>query len=444
MQNQGNLESTSLASLLRTMQQERATGTLALADEERQCALYFLFGHLFHAAGDAGQEGEAAVLDALRWEQGTFTFDPRAKLPPEETINSSTGDLLAEWERRQVVAAAEQAAGAEIEEEPAAAVPTEPLSWPVPVAAELRSAPAREEAAERAAATVRTEEPAGRSWREIPRPTLAVPPAVTAMEEPVTHPTRPAGTPPAPVPTSAAPPPLTAAAPSFTSRPTAAAPAGAVGPQLRVLLPLPAGNSVHEGLKATFVDFPRMLRTVSDDGVTGYVRLREAQGIAGHLLFLDGAILAAQLATGTTVLSGAEALRSMSREVTSGRGLIDVVTLEPGTAESLGTLVGAPARFTGLPARFINFTSLLEFLAEDRTTGAVLAVTPEATGILLLRDGDNVGTYTSGAASLVPDSGPVADLCGQRDARIEVLSAAAGTASRPLDLSVIEPAAPAR
>ncbi len=437
MQNQGSLESTTLASLLRTMQQERATGTLALADEEHRCSLYFLFGHLFHAAGEDGQEGESAVLEALRWTQGTFTFDPRAKLPPEETINSSTGDLLAEWERRQVVAAAEASAAAEIEEEPAAAVPAAPVSWPAPVAAEFREGTAREEAPERAVASVRTEEPAGRSWREVPRPTLAAPPPIGAAAP--ASPPRPLAVPAPGAAISTPPPPPRSAAPPTPATTTA----GAVGPQGRVLLPLPAGTPVHEGLKATFVDFPRMLRTVSEDGVTGYVRLREAQGIAGHLLFLDGAILAAQLATGTTVLGETEALRSMAREVTSGRGLIDVVTLEPGTAESLGTLVGAPARFTGLPARFINFTSLLEFLAEDHTTGAVLAITPEATGILLLRDGVNVGTYTSTAANLVADPGPVADLCGQRETRIEVLSASGG-ANRPLDLSVIEPAAPAR
>src|ERR1700737_4143856 len=81
------------------MQSERATGTLSVTNGGDSCSLYFLFGHLFHAAGDTGQ-GEEAVIDALGWHDGQFTFDPRAKLPAEETIKPATGDLLAEAERR--------------------------------------------------------------------------------------------------------------------------------------------------------------------------------------------------------------------------------------------------------------------------------------------------------------------------------------------------------
>ncbi|MFN2568445.1 MAG: DUF4388 domain-containing protein, partial [Candidatus Dormibacteria bacterium] len=104
MQAQGSLTDTNLASLLQTMQSERATGTLSLEDSE-QCALYFLFGHLFHAAG-AGGQGEDVVIKALAWREGSFRFDPRAKLPAEETIKSPPSDLIGRAERRQREAAA--------------------------------------------------------------------------------------------------------------------------------------------------------------------------------------------------------------------------------------------------------------------------------------------------------------------------------------------------
>src|SRR5437899_438270 len=83
------------------MQSERATGTLSLEQGGEQCSLFFLFGHLFHATGDLGQ-GEEAVVNALGWTDGNFTFDPRAKLPAEETIKAATSELLQEAERRHV------------------------------------------------------------------------------------------------------------------------------------------------------------------------------------------------------------------------------------------------------------------------------------------------------------------------------------------------------
>src|ERR1700758_4919126 len=96
------------------MQSERATGTLSVASGDASCSLYFLFGHLFHAAGDLGQ-GEEAVISALSWKDGQFTFDPRAKLPAEETIKSATTELLAEAERRQPVGAPSNGSGRSLE-----------------------------------------------------------------------------------------------------------------------------------------------------------------------------------------------------------------------------------------------------------------------------------------------------------------------------------------
>src|ERR1700730_4285228 len=88
VQTQGSLQESSLASLLQTMQTERATGALAIESADESASLYFLFGHLFHAAGPGGQ-GEDVVIHALGWQAGNFKFDPRAKLPPEETIKAS-------------------------------------------------------------------------------------------------------------------------------------------------------------------------------------------------------------------------------------------------------------------------------------------------------------------------------------------------------------------
>ena len=94
MQTQGSLRDGGLATLLQSMQAERATGTLTIDNGGDNCSLYFLFGHLFHASGPGGQ-GEEVVIDARGWDDGSYQFDPRAKLPAEETIKASPAELIA-------------------------------------------------------------------------------------------------------------------------------------------------------------------------------------------------------------------------------------------------------------------------------------------------------------------------------------------------------------
>ena len=55
MQTQGSLHDGGLATLLQSMQAERATGTLTIDNGGDSASLYFLFGHLFHASGAGGQ-----------------------------------------------------------------------------------------------------------------------------------------------------------------------------------------------------------------------------------------------------------------------------------------------------------------------------------------------------------------------------------------------------
>src|SRR6202048_2549603 len=97
----GSLDSTPLLSLLQSMQAQRATGTLQVRNGGEAYSLFFLFGHLFHAFGD-GSQGEDAVFTPLAWRQGDYSFDPKSKLPTEETITAPTADILAEAKRRGV------------------------------------------------------------------------------------------------------------------------------------------------------------------------------------------------------------------------------------------------------------------------------------------------------------------------------------------------------
>ena len=94
MQSHGSLAEVPLRSLLESAQGERSTGTLTVRNGNGQStSLYFLFGHLFHAQGD-GKAGDDAVVSALRWTRGDFEFDPKAKLPADETVKAGIPELV--------------------------------------------------------------------------------------------------------------------------------------------------------------------------------------------------------------------------------------------------------------------------------------------------------------------------------------------------------------
>jgi hypothetical protein len=105
--NRGTLNQTPLLTLLQSKQAQRATGTLQVRNGGEAYSLFFLFGHLFHAYGN-GSQGEEAVFTPLAWRQGDYSFDPKSKLPTEETITAPTADILAEAKRRGVPGAEPQ------------------------------------------------------------------------------------------------------------------------------------------------------------------------------------------------------------------------------------------------------------------------------------------------------------------------------------------------
>ena len=140
MQSHGSLAEIPLRSLLESAQGERSTGTLTLRDGNGEsAALYFLFGHLFHAEGN-GKAGDDAVITALGWTRGEFEFDAKAKLPADETVRAGIPDL---------VHAAEAAPREAPAEAPAPAPAPAPPQGPGPEAhAERREQSAQDKKAE--------------------------------------------------------------------------------------------------------------------------------------------------------------------------------------------------------------------------------------------------------------------------------------------------------
>jgi len=408
------LHESDLASLLQTMQSERATGTLTLEDGADNCSLFFLFGHLFHATAPDG-DGEDVVLRALSWHEGNFRFDPRAKLPAEETIKSSPAELIS---------AAEGAAEAPVAVASASVAPSlraiegqagstgggampEPSIWspaasiPEPTAESQGSwgTPRPEEGSH--AAGIDAAWTAGKPSEET------VPVYAPAEFSPSYVPAEPA-----PVAVTG----QSAAAGRSSAR--GGAPASAPQATQVGSLPIPTGHVQYEGLKSAFVDFPRLLRTLRTDRHTGFIRLITGSD-SGVLLFRDGELVEAEAGQDGSA-HGEEAFVIFRRQMDTGEGLLDVVEIDSDTVTSIARLLTGPPLFAGLLARFVNFPALLEYLAEEKLDGSVIVVGGSQTGVILLKEGGVLAAYTADSPSPQTGTDEVAALASERPARIEV------------------------
>ncbi|MBV8528063.1 MAG: DUF4388 domain-containing protein [Candidatus Dormibacteraeota bacterium] len=436
MQTQGSLSDGGLGALLETMQAERATGTLAIQNGSDSCSLYFLFGHLFHASGPSGQ-GEEVVVNALGWHEGSFQFDPRAKLPAEETIKSSPAELIAAADARSA------AHGTPYPGESSYYTPstsTEPdrrpafepyVGSPVPSTPEPDYAGAGSGLASWAAtqdSAVEAPPPEPVTY-SAPEPEAPVKPALTpAPLTPKTFPT------PAPYSSSSSPSTYTPPADRSYSPPAdrnyTPAPAAASTPSMAagaydavtgpVFYPLPAGRPHYEGLKSAFVDFPRLLRTLRNDRHTGYVRLSGGTAhYSGFILLHEGRVLEA-LCSNTEVTQGETAFLHLRRHMDDGDGVIDVVELDGTIVDALARLNTGRPLFVGLLGRFVNVDALLEYLHEERLDGSVIVSTNDGLAIVLLSEGGVLGSYTDTQRRLDQTTGPAAALARDKSSRIDV------------------------
>jgi hypothetical protein len=331
------------------MQAQRATGTLQVRNGGEAFSLFFLFGHLFHAYGN-GSQGEEAVFEPLAWRQGDYTFDPKSKLPTEETITAPTADILAEAKRRGVPGASDNG-----------------------TVAAARSAPS-------------------------PAQTPAATAAPQVSERPVVSQQQPA--------------------PAAQPQPTPDD-----GPPATELYPLPVGKLVYESLKTAFVDFPKLLRSLSADHLTGYLRLTGAAS-RGMILFYQGSLIESFYDGGAVVSTGRTAFSLFKNDVDRGEGSMDVIELSAEVVTAIYQLLTAPTILQGLLARFVDVRALLQYLQEEKIHGSLLVRAPDEMGIVLLRDGVLLGAFTRGQPQLMQDPEIVTRLCADSKTRIEVKAVA--------------------
>jgi hypothetical protein len=398
-------------SLLEAAQAERATGTLTLRHNGAGATtLYFLFGHLFHALGE-GAAGDDAVVSALAWADGDFDFDAKAKLPADETVRSSIPELI---ERSSATSAPRPAASP------------------------------RSEA---------TQRPAGSSRRSQTAAAAATPPPSPPQDAAWAPPDTASSTAPAPAFNSAAH--QGAVAPGVPAAGAAAAPADAQRGQMtpagwrrffkqrpkprhgREPVPVPAGQTMYESLKTSFVDFPRLITTLEREGHTGYVRLL-TENANGLIYFREGTVLECVYDAGEDPNPelGKQALIHFNEEVGRGQGILDVVGLTPELVDGLFELTVAHPVYTELYASWVDVPALLRFLDERRLTGTLNVRSTAGTGVIILKEGKLAGAYTSESREVAERADGVLALCHDPGAMIEV-KARTEMRHEPLDVGDI-------
>jgi hypothetical protein len=195
------------------------------------------------------------------------------------------------------------------------------------------------------------------------------------------------------------------------------------GPPATELYPLPVGKLVYESLKTAFVDFPKLLRSLSSDRLTGYLRLT-GQASRGMILFYQGSLIESFYDGGAVVSTGRTAFSLFKNDVDRGEGSMDVIELSAEVVTAIYQLLTAPTILQGLLARFVDIRALLGYLQDEKIHGSLLVRAPEEMGIVLLRDGQLLGAFTRGQPQLVQDPEIVTSLCAEPKTRIEVKAVA--------------------
>jgi hypothetical protein len=145
-------------------------------------------------------------------------------------------------------------------------------------------------------------------------------------------------------------------------------------------------------------------------------------------VYASGANLETQL--------GKAALIAFNDEVTSGRGVLDVVALSPELVNGLHELSVARPIYTELYASWVDMDSLLRFLSERKLSGSVMVRAATATGVIIMTGGKLTGAYTSESRDIAAEASIVLELCADPNAMIEVKSADPGE-HQPLDVEAV-------
>lgn len=171
----------------------------------------------------------------------------------------------------------------------------------------------------------------------------------------------------------------------------------------------------------SFIDVGRLLRTLEQDVVTGFVRVL-GPDYGALVLMVAGRILAARFDDDRVgpVSDLRPALRCTEGRALEGDGRVSVVGLDAERAEAATELLTGRALVTGLLGRFADLSGLLEYLGEVAADATLVVHAPAGTAVLLFAGGRVRTTFLRGKAIAGRVPTAVRALAGDVRARIEV------------------------
>ncbi len=192
---------------------------------------------------------------------------------------------------------------------------------------------------------------------------------------------------------------------------------GMVGRALDVVL---VGPTMYTG-PTSFIDVTRLLRTVSDDGLTAYVRVH-GPDYGALVLLVAGRIVAARYDDNSVgaVSDLPRALRCLDRRGSVGDGRVTVVGLDTDRAEAATEMLAGSTLVSGLLGRFADLDGLIDYLGEVAADATLVVHCAAGTAVVLFAGGRVRCTFLGGRAVLGRVPIAVRALAGDASARIEV------------------------
>jgi hypothetical protein len=185
---------------------------------------------------------------------------------------------------------------------------------------------------------------------------------------------------------------------------------------------VPTGAPLYESLSARFIAYDRLISTLGRGGYSGYVRVL-GPGVNGILLFRNGKMIDCLWRGRDQLRKNEEAETSARNLLDSGEAVVDVVDLQAELVDSLHHLASGATTYPEMFASWVNLEGLVAFLKERNFTGTISVKAAAGGGVLMLRQGDLDGAFTTHSRELSPDEKDVVALATDPEARIEVRSA---------------------
>ncbi|HVD01371.1 MAG TPA: hypothetical protein VNG93_09530 [Candidatus Dormibacteraeota bacterium] len=185
---------------------------------------------------------------------------------------------------------------------------------------------------------------------------------------------------------------------------------------------VPTGAPLYESLSARLIAYDRLVSTLGRGGYSGYVRIL-GPGVNGILLFRTGKMIDCLWRGPDQLRKNEEAETAARNLLDSGEAVVDVVDLQAELVDSLHHLASGASTYPEMFASWVNLEGLVAFLKERAFSGTISVKAKDGGGVLMLRQGELDGAFTTESRELSTEETEVLALASDPLARIEVRSA---------------------